>query len=63
MATHELTGDQSSVTIYAGVKDAMGQDLLGIPVDFVATTVPDDIVATRDLSDDPKTKRVSKKGV
>ena len=38
----------------------MGQELLDTEVTFSrTTTVPDGIVATRDLSDDPKTKKLS----
>ena len=58
MATHELSVDQEEVTIFALVQDAEGQNLLGTVVDFVADPVPDDIVATRDLSDDPETKKL-----
>ena len=36
----------------------MGINLLETAVDFSGTTMPDGIVATRDLSDDPETKRL-----
>ena len=56
MATHELSLTQEAVTIFALVQDAKGQNLSETVVDFVADPTPNDIVATRDLSDDPETK-------
>ena len=57
-ATHTLTNSQAQVTIFALVQDAKGNNLLEQAVDFNATTIPDDIVASRKLSDDPETQRV-----
>ena len=37
MVTHTVAGPDAGVTIYARVQDAKGEDLLGMPVDFVAT--------------------------
>ena len=59
MVTHTVAGPDAEVTIYARVQDAKGEDLLGMPVDFVATTEPAGIVATRDLSDDPETRALT----
>ena len=53
--THNVSGVGEAVTIYAVVQDSNRQNLLEMPVDFVATTMPAGIVAQRDLSDDPET--------
>jgi hypothetical protein len=56
--THVLSNMDDTVTIFALVQDSKSNNLLETPVDFVGTTVPNGIVATRDLSDDPETKRL-----
>ena len=62
MVTHTLEGDDDTVTIYALVEDGAGKALLDTEVSFRSTTVPSDIVAQRDLSDDVETKAVIVEG-
>ena len=60
--THTLTGSEEEIVIYALVEDAEGNALPETVVDFVADPVPNDIVAARDLADDPETATVVSSG-
>ena len=62
-ATHALTGSEDEIVIYALVEDAKGNALPETVVDFVADPLPNDIVAARDLSDDPETATVVISGI
>ncbi len=59
MKTHTMETGQNTVAIYALVEDGNGKELLDAEVSFRASTMPNGIVATRDLSDDVDTKSVA----